>query len=108
VPVASTLAKAGADWLGVASTEEGIELRESGLSLPILVMGGIFEPELEALVAHQLSPVVYHPETLSILEDAAAKSGRPIKIHVKVDTGMGRLGFSPDSSSRPSNGTGCS
>jgi alanine racemase len=96
VPVASALARAGADWLGVASTEEGVELRESGLSLPILVMGGILEPELELLVAHQLSPVVYHPETLSLLEDAAAKSGVPIKIHVKVDTGMGRLGLSPD------------
>ena len=96
VPVASALARAGADWLGVASVQEGIELRQAGLSLPILVMGGVLEQELEGLAVHQLTPVVYHPEMVPMLEDTAARSGKPIKIHVKVDTGMGRLGLSPD------------
>lgn len=96
VPVSSALARAGADWLGVASAEEGIELRQAGLSLPILVMGGLLEPELEALVAYQLTPVVCHPEMIPLLEDTTARSGKPMKIHVKVDTGMGRLGLSPD------------
>ncbi len=96
VSVASALARTGADWLGVASAEEGIELRQAGLSLPILVMGGILEPELEALAVYQLTPVVYHPEMIPLLEDTAARSGKPIKIHVKVDTGMGRLGLAPD------------
>jgi alanine racemase len=96
VPVASALARAGADWLGVASTEEGVELRQGGLSLPILVMGGILESELEALAEWQLTPVVYHPETLSLLENSVARSRKLMKIHIEVDTGMGRLGLSPD------------
>jgi len=96
VTVAKALTRAGADWLGVALTEEGIELRQAGLSIPILVMGGVLEPELEVLVAHGLTPVVYHPEMARCLESLAARSGKPIKIHVKVDTGMGRLGLAPD------------
>jgi len=96
VSVTSALAHAGADWLGVASVEGGIELRQAGISLPILVMGGILEPELKELAAYRLTPVAYHPEIIPLLEDNAARSGKPMKIHVKVDTGMGRLGLSPD------------
>jgi alanine racemase len=96
VKAAAALARAGADWLGVASTEEGIELRRAGLSLPILVMGGTLKPEFEAFVAHRLTPVVYHSEMAPLLEETAARSGKPMKIHVKVDTGMGRLGLFPE------------
>jgi len=96
VSVATALTRAGADWLGVASTEEGVELRQAGLSLPTLVMGGTLEPEFETLVAHRLTPVVYHSEMVPLLEKTAARMGKPIKIHVKVDTGMGRLGLLPE------------
>jgi len=96
VSVATALTQAGADWLGVVSTEEGVELRQAGLLLPILVMGGTLEPEFETLLAYRLTPVVYNAELALLLEETAARAGKPMKIHVKVDTGMGRLGLPPE------------
>jgi alanine racemase len=59
-------------------------------------MGGTLEPEFETLLAYRLTPVVYHSELALLLEETAARAGKPMKIHVKVDTGMGRLGLPPE------------
>ena len=92
------LEEAGAQWLGVTSTEEGIAVREAGVRLPILVMTGFWRGEEEAVLAHNLTPAVATIEHIEALERAAATLGitHKVPVHLKVDTGMSRLGVSLD------------
>jgi alanine racemase len=92
VPVASTLASKGVSMLGVAWVQEGMELRKAGLRLPILIMGGATGDEWTAVLSYRLTPVIYQPTQIQILERLAKKKSRKVKIHIKIDTGMGRLG----------------
>jgi alanine racemase len=93
--VARRLVVEGAPLLAVAYPEEGAALREVGVKLPIVVLTG-FAPGQEAVILeHDLTPVVSTPETLE-LALATATARRRLSVHVKVDTGMGRLGFTPD------------
>lgn len=86
-----------ADWFGVSSVEEGVALREAGVRLPVLVLGSLypFESALAA-VAHDLTPIVASLESARRLSEVAQKLGRRVDCHVKVDTGMGRIGASPE------------
>lgn len=98
VPVAAAAVEAGATWLGVALVEEGIELREGGVTAPVLMLS---EPPVDAfadVVAHRLTPTVYTPEGVEAAAKAAgaAAGERPYAVHVKVDTGMHRVGVAPD------------
>jgi len=98
VPVAKALGKAGADWFGVTCTAEGAELREAGIRQPILVLTGFWPGEEQRLIEHHLTPAITQCEQLRYLERAArAKDGKrgPIGFHLKIDTGMNRLGISP-------------
>jgi alanine racemase len=82
----------GASWLAVALAEEAIELREAGIDAPLLLLS---EPPLEAvdaIVAHRLTPTVYRPEFIAALDAAAAAHGRRVGVHLKLDTGMARVG----------------
>jgi alanine racemase len=92
VQCARRLAEAGADWFGVAMPEEGIELRLAGITQPILCLGGFWEGQESACIQHQLVPVVYRTEMVVALDRAAAAAGVVADVHVKIDTGMGRLG----------------
>jgi len=92
VECARRLASEGADWFGVALPEEGIELRESGISLPVLCLGGYWPGQAALCVQHRLTPVVYRVDMIEALNRAAANAGVVVDVHVKVDTGMGRLG----------------
>lgn len=95
--VARTLERAGADGFCVALAEEGIELREAGIRVPILVMGGYYGHAYADIAHHRLSPVVYgahHEESLRLLLSAEVGAHR-VGVHIKVDTGMGRLGVLP-------------
>ena len=92
VPVARHLQARGADQLGVAFVEEGIRLRLAGISAPILVMGGIFGPQVEQFIAHDLEITVSSVDKLRQVEAAARAMGRKAVIHLKVDTGMERIG----------------
>lgn len=96
VQVARAAQSAGAHWLGVALVEEGVELRDAGLAGPILVLTE-FPPgsEKEALAAG-LIPSLYTEEGLERLTEAAGALGRSVGVHVKVDTGMHRVGIAPD------------
>jgi alanine racemase len=96
VPCAKAAVEAGADWLGVAILEEGIELRESGVTAPIHVMGGIFPNEVEELVRHDLSTTLSTLTVAERLSQEAEKQGKTVGVHLKVDTGMGRLGMRPE------------
>ena len=100
VGAAAAFAKAGADWYGVTCTAEGAELRDSGFSKPILVLTGFWDGEEERLIEFNLTPAVTHCSQLLRLERAARATRRlrgPLGFHLKIDTGMNRLGISPDS-----------
>jgi alanine racemase len=93
IPVARALEAAGADGLCVALVEEGIELRDAGVSLPILVMSGLYGHGLGAALDARLTPVIHDASQLEALQ--AARSHAPVRVHLKVDTGMARLGITP-------------
>ena len=93
VEVAKELENAGASIFGIATTEEGIELRRSGLSSPILVLAGTYPDEFEKVIENRLSPVVFDLEIARAIDARGKKSGQQIPVHLKVDTGMNRLGI---------------
>ncbi|MGQ9688234.1 MAG: alanine racemase [Desulfobaccales bacterium] len=95
VPAACTLAAAGADYLGVASLEEGLTLRQAGLTLPILLLMGIAPRESEAAVAADLEVALYRQDVAQALAAASRSQGKEARVHLKVDSGMGRLGLLP-------------
>jgi alanine racemase len=86
----------GADWFGVASPEEAIELRRAGVRKPVLLFGGFWDGQAESCIEHDLVPVVYRLDTAAALDAAARASNVVRDIHVKIDTGMGRLGVRDD------------
>ena len=92
VPVARAAIEAGASMLAVAIPEEGIELREAGITLPILVLGGIEPQAAEAVAAHDLTQVVFDEARIRALSAAGVKLGKTAKVHLKLDTGMCRIG----------------
>jgi alanine racemase len=94
--VARTLERAGAEGFCVALLEEAVELRDAGVRAPILVMGGYYGGAYDEIVARSLVPVIYDVSHLEGLARAARQSGRPVDAHLKVDTGMGRLGVRSD------------
>jgi alanine racemase len=104
--VAKALEKAGSDWFGVTCTEEGIAVREAGVRKPVLVLTSFWPGEESRLVEHDLTAVIHRCEQLKQLDRAAARSGRPlgrsrssaskkVSFHLKIDTGMNRLGIAP-------------
>lgn len=96
VAVGRELIRQGAFGLGVARVEEGLELREGGIQAPILVLGGIFPEQAPQVVAGDLEAVVWSLPVVRALGLAARAKGKRSPIHIKVDTGMGRLGLLPD------------
>jgi alanine racemase len=94
--VSKALEKFGSDWFGVASAGEGVELRKAGVKKPILVLGGFWPGEEKNLITHHLTPAIHRCEHLALLNAAAARAGkRRTTIHLKLDTGMNRLGIAP-------------
>jgi len=92
--VAKALEKFGSDWFGVASAGEGMELRKAGVRKPILVLGGFWPGEENNLVEHNLTPAIHRCEHLALLDSAAAKARKKrVAFHLKIDTGMNRLGI---------------
>jgi alanine racemase len=92
VPVGLHLQAQGVEQLGVAFLEEGVALRQAGVTVPILVMGGIFGPQAAALIDHDLEITVSSIAKLRQVEVAAETLGRQATIHLKIDTGMERIG----------------
>lgn len=96
VMVAQTALQSGATWLGVATVPEGIELRSAGIQAPILVMGAINSAEEMQAMAHwRLQPTLVNPKQALVFSDLLSRhiSDRPVGVHLKLDTGMTRLGF---------------
>ncbi|MCI9156593.1 MAG: alanine racemase [Lawsonibacter sp.] len=93
VPIAKKLQALGADMLAVACLDEAVELRQAGITIPILCLGQTPVELAGELLAYNVTQTVGDLETGKALSDAAVKAGKMLTIHVKVDTGMGRLGF---------------
>ena len=94
--VARALERAGVQFLGVALIEEGLELRNAGVAAPILVLGGSYEGGYQQMLQHQLVPTIFRPEHVVELAKAAKSAGVSVVAHLKVDTGMGRIGVLPE------------
>jgi alanine racemase len=99
VPVARALSKAHADWFGVTCSAEGAELREAGIREPILILTGFWAGEEKRILDNHLTAAVMRADQLRLLEKAAAAQRRSTKravdFHLKIDTGMNRLGIPP-------------
>lgn len=96
VECARALEEINADWFGVALVEEGIELRRAGIARPIFLLGGFWRGQAEAVIERGLTPAVYGLDQAEELNARAGALGRIVNFHLKVDTGMGRLGIRLD------------
>lgn len=93
VQVAKILIEEGADYLAVASEGEGIELRQAGIKTPILCLGYVPEVVYEEAIANELDITIYSLEAAEKLSKEAVRLGKNARVHIKLDTGMSRLGF---------------
>ncbi|HWV46569.1 MAG TPA: alanine racemase [Nitrospira sp.] len=96
IETSRTLIRHGVTRLAVFSTEEGVALRQAGITVPIVILGPIFQEQFGDLFAHQLTPVVSDPSVLTALGQAATSREVFHSIHLKIETGMGRLGLTQD------------
>lgn len=94
VAVSRALSAAGAQMLSVVLVEEGIELRQAGIDMPILVLGSAYDGGYEAMIEHNLTPAIGRVDQLQALAKAAGDG--KASLHLKIDTGMNRLGIQPD------------
>lgn len=92
LPVARHLVSLGASSLGVAFLEEAVALREAGVTVPILVMGGIFGDQIPVFLRHDLTLTASSIDKLAQIDQIAARMGVTAKVHLKIDTGMERIG----------------
>jgi alanine racemase len=93
IEVAQQAKKSGADMLGVARIDEGIQLRKTGLDLPVLIFGFTHQSHALKLIEYDLTQTLFSLQNAEALSDTAQTVGKKIRVHLKIDTGMGRLGF---------------
>lgn len=96
VAVARTAVEAGADYLAVAILEEALELRSAGFCEPVLILGHTPLEQSARIVAHDITQTVSSLEAAAALSQEAARQKRTVKVHLKIDTGMGRIGVRPE------------
>jgi alanine racemase len=94
--IARVAASAGASYCGVARIDEALELRRGGVEIPIQVLGYTPSDRFVEAVGNDITLTIFQPEQAKLIDGAAAQAGRMAKIHVKVDTGMSRLGATPE------------
>jgi alanine racemase len=96
VPVSKCLAESGVDWFGVATVEEALEIRAAGIEQPILLLGGLYMSDPAHLIEYRLTPSISSTMRLDTYAKCARHYGKPIEFHLKVDSGLGRLGLPRD------------
>ena len=96
VEVSRMAEQIGVDWLGVATVPEGLQLRAAGIRLPILKLSHAFPEEMAAAVENDLTLTVCDRANAEALESVCRELGRTATVHLKVDTGMGRIGVTPE------------
>ena len=94
--VARVAVEAGASYLAVATISEGVELREAGFTTPILLLGLVMPDEVEDVVSYDITQTVCDLDLALALSREAVRQGKTAKVHLKVDTGMGRIGVRPE------------
>ncbi|MGN6712916.1 alanine racemase [Anaerocolumna jejuensis] len=99
VPIAKALSDMAVDCFGVAILEEGIELRKAGIDKPILVLGYTPKGQYQKLVEYDITQTIFQYNTAKELSEEALRQGKTAKIHIKIDTGMSRIGFFDDTDS---------
>lgn len=93
VEVSKQAIKSGAKWLAVAMPEEGAQLREAGIKAPILVLGAIDESAAKLIVEYDLTQTVFSEDIVKLLNELGKKYDKRVPVHIKLDTGMGRIGI---------------
>lgn len=93
IEIAKTALECGAEYLGVATPEEGLSLRNAGIKAPVLIFSGVYEGYADFIVRHKLTATVFSKAILQALQNAAQRAGEVIPVHVKLDTGMNRVGI---------------
>ena len=88
-----------ADAYGVAILEEGIELRQAGVTKPILILGYSPAPQYEAMIKYDITTAVFKYDMAKNISDTAVRLGKEAQVHIKLDTGMSRIGFKQDDES---------
>ena len=96
IPCAKAAVDTGVEYLGAGIIEEGVELRENNITEPILILGSIFPDEVADLVRHNFATILCTPHLAQALAKEAEKQGKTVNVHIKVDTGMNRLGVLPE------------
>jgi alanine racemase len=96
VAIATAALKAGASSLAVAFVEEAVELRRAGIEAPVLILGYTDPAQFPTLIQYRLIPTIFNVQTASQFSKRAVEEGLKLPIHLKVDTGMGRIGFLPE------------
>lgn len=91
--VSKSILNSGADAFAVATTDEALQLRKSGFDIPLLILGVIFKDDVEKIIQNDIMPVVFGNNFAKFISDTAVKLGKKAKIHIKLDTGMSRLGY---------------
>lgn len=99
VAVSHALSRIGVDSFAVATIDEATELRNSGIQNPILILGYVFPNDLQAVLDYNIITTVFSFDSAKIISEYASKRGKKAKIHIKLDTGMGRIGFIPSEES---------
>ncbi len=92
IECARALEAAGTEWFGVALPEEGLTLRDAGITTPILSLGGFWQGQERAIIANRITPAIFRVDILDKLNRAAGEANLVVDYHLKIDTGMGRLG----------------
>jgi alanine racemase len=96
VPVGKTALESGASMLGVGDSSEAIELRQSGILDPVLILGAVIEEEIGWMVSYNITPTIHSMDLLDLFNEEARRQSKRFNIHLKIDTGMSRLGSTPD------------
>ncbi|RME07582.1 MAG: alanine racemase, partial [Anaerolineae bacterium] len=96
IPVAQAALQSGATWLAVARLDEGLALRQAGITTPILLLGYIPPQRVEHALEENISLTVWRADHLEHIAAIAKRSGHTARLHLKVDTGMNRLGAPPE------------
>lgn len=97
IPISCELEQLDYVWgYAVATVEEAISLREAGIKKAILILGYTFPYSFSQIVENDIRPAVFRPDALEELNETGRRAGRKISVHIKVDTGMGRIGITPD------------
>lgn len=96
VETAKALVEFGAGMLGVAAIDEALELRENGITAPVLILGQIFRQDYAAAIENDITCTIIDTVTAQGLSQKAQELGKTAKVHIKIDTGMGRIGFQPN------------